>query len=178
MVTRASSRRCTVIDLTQDLTHQWTHDGRTTTFTWLETLGDIAPTRVYAIAVTDDARILLVGAGPSDSRWWLPGGGIEEAEDAESALRRELDEEAGATVDDLELLAYRQVEDPVDGRSVIATFWARVQMPPTFEPKFEVSESLLVHPDEFLDHLFWADDPAARRLLGLAMSVEAQRGGG
>ena len=157
------------------MAHRWTHDGRTTTFTWLQSLDGISPARVYAIAITDDLRMLLVGAGSDKERWWLPGGGIEAGETAESALRRELDEEAGATVDDLELLAYRQVDDPVDGRSVIATYWARIQMPASFDPRFEVSESLLVTPDEFLDHLFWADDPAARRLRDLALSVEARR---
>ena len=162
--------------MTQELTHRWTHDGRTTTFTWLESLDDITPDRVYAIAFTDHGRILLVGAGPSDSRWWLPGGGVEPGEAAEAALRRELDEEAGATVEDLELLAYRQADDPVNGGSVIATYWVRVEVPDTFDPKFEVSESLLATPDQFLDYLFWADDPAAGRLLDLALAVEARRG--
>lgn len=134
----------------------------------------IAPARVYALAFTSEGEILLVG-GPGDTPWWLPGGGLEEGESPENGLVRELDEEAGATVDEFELLGYRRVDDPLDGRHHIATYWCRVTLPEFFVPRFEVTLKLLVRPDEFLDHLFWADDPAAAHLLRLAVEVDVRR---
>ena len=150
--------------------HEWAHDGRTTTFTWVED-GEHdgrEPARVYALAFDEAGRILLVGDGRHDQEWWLPGGGVEPGETADEALRRELVEEAGASVDALDLLAYRRVEDTVDGEHVIATYWARIRMKSSFEPSHEITHHLLVEPAEFLDNLWWSDDPAAARLLKLA----------
>lgn len=158
--------------------HHWVHDGRTTTFTWLGAADAPATVaRVYAIAMTGDGRILLVGGGSGgdldDETWWLPGGGVEDGESPEDALRRELLEEAGATTRDVELLGYQRVDDPLDGTFVIAHHWARVEMPATFEPQHEVTRSVLVPPERFLDNLFWSADPTAARLLALALAADA-----
>jgi 8-oxo-dGTP pyrophosphatase MutT (NUDIX family) len=129
--------------------------------------------RVYAIGCTQDGEILLVGSSDDSETWWLPGGGVEHGESEEAALRRELMEEAGATVEETELLGYQRVDDPVDGAYLISHYWARIAMPSAFEPMHEVTETLLVPPDRFLKHLFWSDDPVAKRLLELAIKAEA-----
>lgn len=159
-----------------DLVHQWEHDGRITTFTWLGKVDSSeSVARVYAIGCTKDREILLVGSCDDSETWWLPGGGVEKGESEQDALRRELIEEAGATVQETELLGYQRVDDPVNGAYMISHYWARIAMPSAFEPKHEVTQTLLVPPDRFLEHLFWSDDPAAARLLELALKAEAER---
>lgn len=158
-----------------ELVHAWQHDERTTTFTWVGDDPAVAPSRVHALAFTGDGRILLVGADVPEVRWWLPGGGVEQGESAEQALARELDEEAGAVIDDHELLGYQRVDDPVDGRSHHATYWCRVTLPASFVPTCEVTRNLVLRPEQFLEHLFWADDPASEHLLALALDIDRRR---
>jgi TDG/mug DNA glycosylase family protein len=67
---------------------------------WLEPVDRMA---VRALVLDDEARTLLVlFRDDSGQEWWAtPGGGIEEGEDVEPALRRELAEELG--LDEFEL---------------------------------------------------------------------------
>lgn len=55
--------------------HEWVHDGRTTTFSWVEhgEHDGREPARVYALALDGAGRILLVGDGRPDEEWWFPG---------------------------------------------------------------------------------------------------------
>lgn len=58
----------------------------------------------YAVLTDTEDRVLLVRAAPEDSgRWFLPGGGVEFGEDPASGLRREVEEETGQMVTDLDL---------------------------------------------------------------------------
>jgi G:T/U-mismatch repair DNA glycosylase len=67
---------------------------------WLEPVDRLA---ARALVVDEAGRTLLVQFRDADGQvWWAtPGGGIDEAEDAEAGLRRELAEELG--LDDFEL---------------------------------------------------------------------------
>jgi double-stranded uracil-DNA glycosylase len=57
---------------------------------------------VRALVVDPDDRVLLLRYGSSHDQWWIPpGGGIDEAESDEQALRREMREELG--VEEFEL---------------------------------------------------------------------------
>jgi ADP-ribose pyrophosphatase YjhB (NUDIX family) len=56
----------------------------------------------YGVCVDAEGRLLLARAAPSltlRGRWFLPGGGIDHGESPTEALRREIAEESGLTVD-------------------------------------------------------------------------------
>jgi ADP-ribose pyrophosphatase YjhB (NUDIX family) len=154
------------------LVHEWFHDGCVTRMTWIGD-ADVVPARAYALAFTADGMMLLVSGGSHNPDYWLPGGGIEDGEDEEVALRRELQEEAGASITDLTKLGVQMSEDELLGRQFQSFYWARVTLDPDSVPETEVEEFCLVTPDRFLDVLFWGrDDPKAEMLLARALEIE------
>jgi ADP-ribose pyrophosphatase YjhB (NUDIX family) len=59
----------------------------------------------YALLVRDGRMLLCrLSTGSSAGRWTLPGGGLEFGEHPEETVRREVREETGFQVDDLELV--------------------------------------------------------------------------
>ncbi len=65
---------------------------------WLE-VGKLAP----RIILLRDGQVLLIQHTYRPG-WFLPGGGLDKGESLEECIRREAEEEAGATIRDLELL--------------------------------------------------------------------------
>lgn len=55
--------------------------------------------RVRIVVLSDDQRILLVRNWFGHQNWSLPGGGVKKGETPESAILRELYEEAGVSVE-------------------------------------------------------------------------------
>jgi 8-oxo-dGTP pyrophosphatase MutT (NUDIX family) len=152
--------------------HSWQYQGRTITFSWIGA-ADVNPSRVYALAVTVDRRLLLVSDKLDDSPFWLPGGGIESGETPVDALIRELAEEAAATILDLRRIGAQQVDDPLHGTEYHDFYWCRVSLAEEFFPRHEVILRRLVTPDEFLDTLFWGRaDPKGAILLDLALRID------
>ena len=151
---------------------QWQHQGRTITFSWVGE-ADTAVSRVYALAFTTDRKLLLVGGGPGDPGFWLPGGGIEDGETPEDALVRELSEEAAATIHAMERLGAQRVDDPTIGTEYHDFYWCRVTLADEFVPAHEVRLRRLVTSEAFLDILFWGhDDPKAPMLLERALEID------
>jgi ADP-ribose pyrophosphatase YjhB (NUDIX family) len=146
--------------------------GQAVTLTWAGP-ANAAPARVYALAFTAGHELLLVSGGDADPDRWLPGGGVEPGEDPQEALRRELLEEADATVEALEALGSQRL-DRSDGRQEFHRFyWARVTLAQQALPRAESTLRHLVAPADFLDTLQWGrGDPKAAMLLERALEVE------
>ena len=122
---------------------------------------------------------MLVGGGPGDAGYWLPGGAIEDGETPESALVRELAEEAGVTIHEAERLGVQRAADSAGTSEYQAFYWCRVTLADDFLPQSEVSERKVVAPKDFLDTLFWGrEDPKAAMLLERALRLESRRSAG
>ena len=91
---------------------------------------------VGALLLDDERRILLLEhVFRPDSGWGVPGGFINQGENPETALRRELREEIGVEIEDVRLVLARTLRRP---RQVEIYFRARVigqPVPCSFEIK-------------------------------------------
>lgn len=74
-------------------------------------------TRVVVIAIIERSGKILLGqkkknVGPYPNVWCLPGGGVEEGETLEEAIRREVKEETGLRVVALERIGFDEDNEP------------------------------------------------------------------
>lgn len=156
-----------------ELIHEWEHEGEVIKFSWLGDV-DVEPDRAYAFAFTPEGEMLLVTDQRTAPGCWLPGGGVENGETPEQALSRELLEEANAQVHACQKIGTQRAESSGGGKVSLQSFyWCRITVAPEFSPVHEVTERVLVMPEQFLDRLFWGRaDPKASMLLERALTME------
>ena len=153
-----------------DLVHTIVQDGRVVTFTWVGEV-EVTPARVYAVAFTADGSVLLVSGAPGDDCCFAPGGGVEGDETPEAALRRELWEEAAATIHALQRIGSQRIDDPSKGTGYHSFYWCRVTVAEASVPT--ELDRFLVRPEAFLDTLTWGrTDPTAETLFDRALELE------
>lgn len=118
------------------------------------------------ICVTPEGGIVLVS--PDTITWYLPGGRPEGAESREETLRREVHEEACATVVCARLLGYARsccMEGPETGVVLVRAFWrAEVQLE-AWTPQFEMTMRQVVPASEVIHLLHPVFGPVFRRAL-------------
>jgi len=90
------------------------------------------PRRLTAIvACSDDSgRVLLVKqiGGPYAGAWLLPGGGVDAGESIEDGLRREMREETGCELDDIQRVATYEVDERTqDFKALVHLFGAKAR---------------------------------------------------
>lgn len=122
-----------------------------------------------AICVTENGEILIVSE--DGVIWDLPGGRPEGAESWEETLRREVREEACATVGAARLLGFaraRCVAGSEEGLVLVRSFWrANVALEP-WAPRFEMTHRRLVTANDLLQYLPAEFGPIFRRALAAA----------
>jgi ADP-ribose pyrophosphatase YjhB (NUDIX family) len=129
---------------------------------------DGTPHGSLGICVTDGGDVVLVSE--DGKHWDLPAGRPEGDETWEQTLRREMLEEACATVVQARLLGFSRgacIEGPEQGLIFVRSLWrADVELAP-WEPKFEIAHRRLVTPAEVESNLLAGSPfaPIIRRAL-------------
>lgn len=116
------------------------------------------PHGAAGICVTDDGGIVLISE--DGERWSIPGGRPEGNETPEATLRREMWEEACATVVAATLLGFSRGEciaGSQTGRVIVRSLWrAEVELAP-WEPQFEIAHRRVVAATDVVDTLAMRD---------------------
>jgi 8-oxo-dGTP pyrophosphatase MutT (NUDIX family) len=140
------------------------------------TAPDGIPHGAAGICVTPSGEVVLISG--DGVRWDLPAGRPEGDETLEQTLRREMLEEACATVVDARLLGFYRsacVSGPETGRVLFRSFWLANVVLGAWVPEFEIAHRRLVPPEEVLSHLPAPYLPFLRRALLEAGVLRTER---
>ncbi len=123
---------------------------------------DGTPHGAEGVCVTADGEVVLIS--PDGTIWDLPAGRPEPGETWEQTLRREMDEEACATVTGARLLGFTRGQcrtGPESGRVLVRSVWrAEVELRP-WEARFEIADRRVVAPAAVADALSLGSHPFA-----------------
>jgi len=139
-----------------------TYNGRDLTLVWYES--NQIPTgkkisQVSAFCVDNNGDVLIVRH--EKQGWCLPGGHPEDGETVEETLRREVQEEADATIkSDINLMGYLGVFDPdnnsIEGRDYFQLrFLCKLDELNDFKADFETSDRQFIKPEELPKYITW-----------------------
>jgi ADP-ribose pyrophosphatase YjhB (NUDIX family) len=123
---------------------------------------DGTPHGAEGVCVTADGDVVVIS--PDGTIWDLPAGRPEPGESWEQTLRREMDEEACATVVGVRLLGFTRgqcLSGPERGKVLVRSVWrAEVELRP-WEALFEIADRRVVPPDAVEDALSLGAHPFA-----------------
>ena len=123
---------------------------------------DGTPHGAEGVCVTADGDVVVIS--PDGTIWDLPAGRPEPGESWEQTLRREMDEEACATVVGVRLLGFTRgqcLTGPERGKVLVRSVWrAEVELRP-WEALFEIADRRAVPPDAVEEALSLGSHPFA-----------------
>ena len=123
---------------------------------------DGIPHGAEGVCVTPDGGIVIIS--PDGKLWDLPAGRPEPGESWEQTLRREMDEEACATIVRAQLLGFTRgqcVTGSEHGRVLVRSVWrADVELRP-WEARFEIADRRVIAASEIEDALSLSSNPFA-----------------
>ena len=123
---------------------------------------DGTPHGAEGVCVTADGDVVVIS--PDGTIWDLPAGRPEPGESWEQTLRREMDEEACATVTGVRLLGFTRghcLTGPERGTVLVRSVWrAEVELRP-WEARFEIADRRVVAPAAVEEALSLGSHPFA-----------------
>ena len=145
-----------------------------TTFIWhpdkLLDLKEYKATQVYGFCITKDKLVCLV-RDKGEQRFTLPGGGIDDNEHPEDALKREFIEEAQFKVKNIKLLGSLEVIVEEDGKLTEKTQQVRyiceadeiVEFIPN-KDGWETEQRIFVHYTDIPNYVKWINYPSGKEV--------------
>lgn len=126
-------------------------------------------TQVYGFCLTPDKLVPLV-RDKGETRFTLPGGGVEEGENAEEALIREFIEEAQFKPGNVKLLGSVEVIEKDDAGNIIKhhqqiRFFCQTDIIEEFVPGkdgWEIAERIFVRPEDLPRYIHWLKYPTGK----------------
>ncbi len=131
-----------------------------------EAVPDGTPHGAAGVCVTGSGEVVLISENGVD--WDLPAGRPEGDETWEQTLRREMLEEACATVVDARLLGFCRgscVAGHEAGLVLVRSFWRAQVVLDAWEPRFEIKHRRVVRASDAMPHLPQPFLPLFRRAL-------------
>jgi ADP-ribose pyrophosphatase YjhB (NUDIX family) len=146
-------------------------DGQTCLLSWHppHRIPEGKPHGAEAVCVTASGEVVIVSDNGID--WGLPGGRPEGNETLEETMRREVGEEACATVLRARLLGFGRghcIEGPEAGLVLVRSFWRADVVLNSWEPSFEKTHRRAISAVECLDCLPQVFAPLFGRVLAEA----------
>jgi ADP-ribose pyrophosphatase YjhB (NUDIX family) len=127
------------------------------------------PHGAAGICITASGGIVMIS--PDGIQWDLPAGRPEGDETWEQTLRREMREEACATLLEARLLGFSRgacIAGPQAGLVLVRSFWRAQVTLDAWNPQFEIPHRCIVPPAQILSHLPPVFLPVFRRALSEA----------
>ncbi|MFN2609771.1 MAG: NUDIX domain-containing protein [Actinomycetota bacterium] len=116
------------------------------------------PHGASAICLTGDMGLVLIS--PDGKRWGLPGGRPEGSESGEETMRREVMEEACATVHTARLTGFMRgecISGPEEGLVLIRSQWVADVDLQQWAPQYEIPHRRVVPASQWREHI-WIED--------------------
>lgn len=129
--------------------------------------------QVYAVCFCDDK--MAIGYGGHKNSWGLIGGTIEEGEDFEQTLKREIQEESNMEVLKLLPVGYQKMIDTRDNSFIYQLRYvctARPYGPFVSDPAESITEIKLIDPKDYKQYFDWGK--IGERIIGRALELKSK----